>query len=423
MRKLKLISLILVVIMIVSMLPLGMVSAFAEENAAADYTIKNADEFMTFYTNFSNGTVNYAGKTVALTADIDLTGKTFPTTSPTTAFVGTLDGRGHTISGYTIIPSAHDYGWFGSSLAAETTAEFKNVNFAGTIGLYKPTPAEATGSNMWRWGHLYSSVAGTVTLTNVELSGKTVSKCTGGFFWTVSATGNVTFNNCEMSGYAINTWSGASLGGFVGANNGTVTINDSIVSGTVANMMYKQGDGLKNVGGFVGDNGGTLTIDDSVMAGYVVSYNDYTTVPSAENLKNTTAYMGGFLAYSSNGSVTITDSLMLGYVDAHRYGYKMYTHTDSTKYYNRYFAGGLIGATAKGTVTLTNIGMYGTVDGYDDAAGAISASLHGTTSVNYVIHAGRVWEGTGRSGRFIYSGATSNTSSFNIQFGAHTYGY
>ena len=79
MKKLKITSLILVVIMVVSMLPLGMISAWAAENAAQpDYKIGTAAEFVQFMNNWLNNAGYYDGKVVALTDDIDLTGVTLP---------------------------------------------------------------------------------------------------------------------------------------------------------------------------------------------------------------------------------------------------------------------------------------------------------------------------------------------------------
>ena len=56
MRKLKITSLVLAVIMVVSLMPLGMVSIFATESSDGAYLIGTADDFMTFYGNLGTTT-------------------------------------------------------------------------------------------------------------------------------------------------------------------------------------------------------------------------------------------------------------------------------------------------------------------------------------------------------------------------------
>lgn len=86
----------------ISKLLLCTLLAFSASTARADLAIQNASELAAFRDAVNNGN-NYAGQTIYLTADIDLSGIAWTpinhTTDPeSTGFQGTFDGRGYKIS-------------------------------------------------------------------------------------------------------------------------------------------------------------------------------------------------------------------------------------------------------------------------------------------------------------------------------------
>ena len=69
--------------------------------------ISSAEEFIDFASNVNNGTNNYAGETVYLTADIDMTDyssqfEPVGKSSDENTFSGTFDGQGHAVSNLVI---------------------------------------------------------------------------------------------------------------------------------------------------------------------------------------------------------------------------------------------------------------------------------------------------------------------------------
>lgn len=105
--------------------------------------IATADELITF-ANSVNAYNRYAGKTVYLTADIDLAGTDFngiggmsTASFPGYAFNGTFDGQGHTIKNMTVANSIGNnsaVGFFGTlgNNAIVKNVNFENANVSGT---------------------------------------------------------------------------------------------------------------------------------------------------------------------------------------------------------------------------------------------------------------------------------------------------
>ena len=109
------------------------------------YNISSPEGLQEFATNISNGTKNYAGETVVLTSDIDMTGVKW--TSPGDVlnnsdakklFAGTFDGQGHTISNLTSEVSGLYYqaGFLGCIRGNVKNLTIKNFKVNGTDGRY-----------------------------------------------------------------------------------------------------------------------------------------------------------------------------------------------------------------------------------------------------------------------------------------------
>jgi len=434
MKKLKLISMILAVIMVVSMLPLGMVSAFAagpgdEENP----TIGTAAEFVEFMNNWIGTAGYYDGKTVKLTADIDLTGVELPKLYKESAtagtyekientFTGTFDGQNHTISGYAIVESRSDgisnpelindvYGLFGRTLAG--TATIQNLTLNGVLGKdYVGQPKSGAVVNAADVGALYGWIDGTLTVENVTVNGITSGSRSAGFVYGVSGEGTATFTNCEMGGKVLNHWVQKTydgVGGFVGRNDGEVEITNCLMSGYVAEMRLNTttgGDnGMIHMGGLVGYNSGSLEISGSIVSGTVVSH--------STEVKTATANvgLGGFVGYSK-GTCTITGSMVHQFAKLEA---KLPASATTTSGYN---VGGFVGRSenSTGALTVVNCAMYGTVTSnsarsglYFGHSGAADFTLKGCIS-------GGSGTMNTRSNQLGYGGTiTNNNANYNIQ--------
>ena len=114
----KALSLSLAAIMLLTMIPMGAIGIFAEENVIE---IGSVDEW-----NAAAGS-DLAGKTIKLTADFGGTEGNLAELTPltTSAFTGNFDGAGHTISYVTSTAAL-----VGMEIPNSTTVEIKDVTIA-----------------------------------------------------------------------------------------------------------------------------------------------------------------------------------------------------------------------------------------------------------------------------------------------------
>ena len=170
--------------------------------AAATFSIGAAAE-LAYLAQLVNGGVTFSGKTVNLTADIDLNVLTgdwiIIGTSNSNSFRGTFDGKGKTVSNLVI----------------------------GGSGIYKG---------------LFGVVWSSGTVKNVRLAGVSIST-DGGAIGGVAGFNQGTIENCSVAGAISGSNSG---GGIVGTNYGTVRNCRS-----AANVTISGGD---SGGGIVGNN-------------------------------------------------------------------------------------------------------------------------------------------------------------------------
>ena len=204
----RFLSVILAALTVVTIIP---VSAFAADDAL---TVSSADELRQLSEAVAGGD-SYAGKTVVLTADIDLGGESSPWSpigSSSASFAGTFDGGHHVVSGL-YIASGSSVGLFG------------DVNGGEIRGL--TVRGEVSGS---------SNVAGIVG----KLTAGTVTECG---------------NEASVSGSMI-------VGGVVGSVNGTCTVSRSYNSGAVSGTTGY-------IGGVTGQHWRAGTVEDCYNAGTV----------------------------------------------------------------------------------------------------------------------------------------------------------
>lgn len=248
------------------------------ENTSADeYEISSADELMQFAAAVNSGANTFAGKTVLLTADIEV-GSDWVSIGSRTGentgklFRGTFDGQGHkiTFAGHSVSSSLTGalFGYLGDG------AVVKDLELTGTI---------TTSGEVNFLGTLANAVVMNVSVRNVRSDVR------------INAGGNLLYS-----------------GGLIGfMENGTYATNLTI-DGCVSNGTINCGGQAKAIGGFVGYTGNignankSLTITNSGWNGTI--------------MLNDPAYstsVGGFVGYQKGGNsnytrITITDCVAAG---------------------------------------------------------------------------------------------------------------
>lgn len=193
-------SLLCLMLLFTITFPAAAEEAATEPDQQADLTISSPDELMAFAQNcrldgFSKNL------TVHLEADLDLTGSDF---SGIPIFCGTFDGKGHTISGFSMESSGSTQGFF---RYLTDTAAVRNLTIQGTL--------HPTGSSS-SVGMLAGSNAGIID--NCSISGDISGKDNiGGLVGINLLTG--TIDNCQVSGSIIGNHF---VGGIAGENAGVI---------------------------------------------------------------------------------------------------------------------------------------------------------------------------------------------------------
>ena len=256
----------------------------------SEYHIKTAEELagLAQLVNADPGKTNFAGKTIYLDNDIDLSGHEWISIGtvlggdyPEYSFCGVFDGQGHVISNLysheSYIEGADEsHNLLRNALFGSVhNGEVKNLGVADAEIWIDPKDDSAAGrgilvdwmgkskiTNCWTSGSIYS---GTKTEKNIGgIVGVTMQGCTiSGCYSTATLTGN--FTNSE--GYYKNpdsaTWPCDSIGGIVGARfDGSLTVTDCWFDGKiVVNSIHAAVGGIvgciatvnNSVGGSVGD--------------------------------------------------------------------------------------------------------------------------------------------------------------------------
>ena len=235
----------------------------------------------------------YLGKTVHITADIDLNpGWTAGATAPLnkwlagnyTCFTGMIDGGGHTISGIYLSTVANHTGIFGNlkggteekpvgvkNLAIINSYITSNQNCFG--GLFGAIPASEADKNRFALiENVYMDIQQVSTISiPVDKNGKNYSDFntnTAGLIGYMTSGVNLTIRNTVVNSTVVCTNSGdwrRVWGGFVGRTDGSnVTIENCLFGGALK-------VGGNNISGFVGrcNGNGTLTIRNCMEAGVI----------------------------------------------------------------------------------------------------------------------------------------------------------
>ena len=286
-----------------------------------------------------SGLAGNSAVTLALTADISLSGVTY---SKPSAFSATLDGRGHTLRNF---PSGKNIKALCGTLKG-TVRDLRIVNYTSptSVGDTALLASSAQGAK----------VSG-VVLSNCTWTLPSASHGTAGFF--TSTSGNTVITNCVMENCRVtSTGSSKYLGGFVGSASNTLIVDCRFTADDPSAVAV--GSSISIAGAIVGKCGNGVTIRRCTNNARV----KVTRAPSGD------AAAGGLVGGSwSSGSPTIVDCANFGAVEA----------TAGIP------VGGIIGeaGTTNGTFTLSLRGCfnYGNVSS-PLAAGGIAGSYMGATS-------------------------------------------
>ena len=281
-RTQKLISLVLVLVMLVTMIPAGIFSANAAvtaelqtalDNKATELVIYSAEDWNavaaahTSYLGTQSQT--FIGVTIKLGADIDAEGAALNSFAPAgTAFYGTFDGQGYTVSNVTVEGAANT----GLIACALGGGKITNVNFdnitlsttAGNIGLV------AGQNSIWADLEISNINATNITITN---NGTGV---TGGLIGNHPNNGfTQVVKNVNFQG-TVNAPAGGTAGGFLGAGSiGGVTQWSNLYIDV--DVVTNKTTPVTNLGGFAGtygvNSGKKIEISNVYLTGSVTDEN------------------------------------------------------------------------------------------------------------------------------------------------------
>ena len=259
-----------------------------EASATEITSIGTADDLVSFATSVANGNT-YEGKTVTVTADIDLAGTTFNGIGSATArFAGTFDGAGHTIKGIAINTTENVAGLFAATTNTATIKDFTATGtltctagvpdfsaqlfgIGGIVGVNRGTISgitsniAITAASGFTTGGIAGFNAGNVNAYGTESKANAVLESENGQKGSISNC----IVNAKVYGYKI-------VGGVVGENAGS--IDSCLVFGDVENKAVGKKHGT---GGIAGRNGCNNTayetgnISNCAVFGNVESNGDY----------------------------------------------------------------------------------------------------------------------------------------------------
>ena len=299
------------------------------------YEISNAGQLF-WFAALVNGDTTQEGITQAvstanavLTADIDLSGQNWtPIGNGSTAYTGTFDGQGHTISGMTIENAASYSGLFGNS-----EGTIKSFTLTGSITVTGDETVAKVGGAVGSLGT--ASAGGTVSgvISGVDITVSAGNDHIGGVVGSMPENSSPTVENCIYTGKITVTVAAGSVAGIVGyirtgtiqncANQGSISV-DVGGTGSVGGILgycnnggiyirncYNTGaisaDGTDNVGAIVGQNKGTqATVSNCyyLTGSANQGQGQLTTDAAGTVVKTADEFASGEVTYLLNGSTS-----------------------------------------------------------------------------------------------------------------------
>ena len=256
---------------------------------ATEFTLTNAYQLAGLAKLVNTGADNFAGKTVKLANNVDLENKAWRTigTSSSTAFAGTFDGNGKTVSNLLIETENGFGGLFGYVLkgSAISNLEVKNVTINGN------------GDNAHRVGAVVGYCNGIVTIDNVDVNGmiqiSTDALYAGGLLGQAKGS---KITNCSVIGEEGSyIKSGRWVGGISGYDNGAYVLTGCNIE-NIALVTDAYAGGVAGLGA-AGSNANGNSVKDVTIT---------VTSSEAENAMTYGTTLGGLALYSySTKPVTV----------------------------------------------------------------------------------------------------------------------
>ena len=203
---------------------------------AGNITVSTAEELMTIATNVNDGTMTYSGDVITLTADIDLSDKTWVPIGNDwdnkKHFKGTFDGGGHKISNLSISTSDVYYlGVFGC-VNGGTVKNLVLANSSVKSNISSSSYTDYVG------GIVGYNLAGTIencwVLSDVTIEG---DDCVGGIvgYSGTSGTDKAYIKNCYNFGATVKSNNESTKGDICGKNEGEIV--NGIIFSEAAGIM------------------------------------------------------------------------------------------------------------------------------------------------------------------------------------------
>lgn len=365
-------------------------------STSTELTVNNTDQLMKFAASVNAGN-DYAGKTITLNSNIDLTGKTWvPIGNAENPFRGTFNGVNHKISNLSINGTTNYVGLFGFlDGGIVENIEIQSVSITNT--------SDDTGAAV---GRIENN--GKVSNVNILSGSITGNKRTGGVVGTIKAYG--TIENCtNAASVTSNTYN---AGGIVGAayytvsgkemyiisctNTGAVTSNGNCAGGIVGlsaanvtgctNRAKITGSGT-SIGGIVGEQKTYGSVTNNTNTG------------SVENTNNGNYGNGGiigWLRYHGTGEASSYAVSAIISVTGNKNSGTVSGGND---------AGGIIGTVYNSAVVRDNTNEATSLSGTTFAAGIVGN--YQTTETPAASEP--------KSNKLTFAGNTNNTSFDNIE--------
>jgi hypothetical protein len=284
---------------------------------------------------------NFSGKTITLTADIDLGGYAWtPIGSSSYPFKGIFDGQGHTVS-----------------------------------GLYINT----SSTNSGLWGYTSDALLHDLKIDSPNVTGGTCVGALAGYFYISSSSGSLSYNpyiyNCSVTDGSV-SGNGSGIGGLVGRIedpiSSTIYHDIQVYNCSTSCNVSETGSGQQQISGLIGN---LRTVSGATV------YNCYTT--GNISASNGVIAAGGITGYADNGTnasgnaaaITIHDCFSTGNVN-----------TGTT---TGVCIGGLVGQLYEGgsgalSPSIYNCFTTGNVTGYQNVGGIIGTISVQTNNSSYI---------------------------------------
>ena len=243
-----------------------------EGTEASPYLINNVDELVWFRDNVDkqaqDGTTQYAGKYIKLTADIDLAGINWNPIGSMSgdhgSFKGVFDGDNHIISNLNVVQEGNGIGFFARTSG---NAVVKNLKFNNVT-------VKSTNNSNYVGGVVGNAYAST-KIENVHVTGNVLVSGRG-YIGGIAGHGYVVMENVSVvanEGSLITStfWCAGGILGYAG--EGSTNIKNAHVEGLT---ITSAAGGLGAIVGMAEDNNGTQPISGSNLSAKNVEIKTYT---------------------------------------------------------------------------------------------------------------------------------------------------